>query len=176
MHTTVDAYLGERTGTFERRAVRYRAALEALRANGLSDESTLYDIGAGWTELDVTLRVEGGWKGRYIPIDLGHDLAHDLESWVPPRPAEFAVALEVLEHLDDPWRLVAELQAAVGCLVVSVPNPRTVDVLGIDRTHRTVITAGDLQARGFMVREELFYGGVYSAGERDALFAVWVSA
>ncbi|WP_431798579.1 hypothetical protein [Microbacterium kunmingense] len=51
MHTTVDAYLGERTGTFERRAVRYRAALQALQDRGLSDESTLYDIGAGWTEL-----------------------------------------------------------------------------------------------------------------------------
>jgi len=44
MHTTaVDAYLSERTGTFERRAVRYRAALDALRTRGLAGSSTLYD-------------------------------------------------------------------------------------------------------------------------------------
>lgn len=173
MHTTVDTYLSQRTGTFEKRAVRYRAALGALRDLGLSDSSTLYDIGAGWTELDVTLRVEGEWKGRYIPIDLGLDLHHDLESWSPPRPADYAVALEVLEHLRDPWRLVTQLQKSVTAIVVSVPNPRTVDVLDIDETHQTIITAADLAARGFTVREELFYGGVYSAGEKDALFAVW---
>jgi hypothetical protein len=174
MHTTVDEYLGERTGTFERRAVRYRAALDALVLHGLNDESTVYDIGAGWTELDVTLRVDGKWKGRYIPIDLGLDLAHDLETWTPARPADFAVALELLEHLEDPWRLVRELQAAVPVIVVSVPNPRTVDVLGIDRTHCTVITAAALEGVGFTVREALFYGGVYSKGEPDALFAVWL--
>lgn len=144
-----------------------------MQTNGLSDDHTVYDIGAGWTELDITLRVEGAWKGRYIPVDLGLDLSHDLETWTPPRPADFAVALEVLEHLDNPWRLVAELQEAVAVIVVSVPNPRTVDVLGIDRTHRTIIRAAELEAFGFEVREELFYGGVYSAGEKDALFAVW---
>lgn len=173
MHTTVDDYLNQRTGTFEKRAVRYRAALHALQALGLNDSSTLYDVGAGWTELDITLRVDGRWKGRYIPIDLGLDLRHDLEHWSPPRPADFAVALEVLEHLANPWRLVEELQGNVAGLVVSVPNPRTVDVLAIDSTHQTVITAADLEAHGFEVREELFYGGVYSAGADDALFAVW---
>lgn len=173
MHTTVDTYLSQRTGTFEKRAVRYRAALTALQGLGLDDASTLYDIGAGWTELDVTLRVEGEWRGRYIPIDLGLETHHDLERWTPPRPADYAVALEILEHLHDPWRLVAELQSAVTAIVVSVPNPRTVDVLAIDETHQTVITAEDLAAHGFAVREELFYGGVYSAGEKDALFAVW---
>ena len=173
MHSTVDTYLSQRTGTFEKRAVRYRAALRSLIDLGLNDSSTVYDIGAGWTELDITLRVEGEWKGRYIPIDLGLDTTHDLERWTPPRPADYAVALEVLEHLADPWRLIAELQDTVTAIVVSVPNPRTVDVLAIDDTHQTVITAADLAARGFTVREELFYGGVYSAGEKDALFAVW---
>ena len=169
----VDEYLAERTGTFDRRAVRYRAALTALQAHGLNDHDTVYDIGAGFTELDVVLRCDGRWRGRYIPIDLGIDPGHDLEIWVPPRAARFAVALEVLEHLDNPWRLVRELQQSVDVLVVSVPNPRTVDVLGIDRTHKTVIEACDLHAHGFDVREELFYGGVYSNGEKDALFGVW---
>lgn len=173
MHQLVDEYLAERTGTFDRRSVRYRAALEAMQAAGLDHHHTVYDIGAGWTELDVTLRIDGQWRGRYIPVDLGIDHHHDLEAWQPPRPADFAVALEVLEHLDNPWRLVHELQRAVPCIVVSVPNPRTVDVLGIDRTHRTIITQADLEAAGFTVREDLFYGGVYSGDEPDALFGVW---
>ncbi len=172
-HEEADAYLAERTGSFEHRAVRYRAALEALRSIGLDDSHTLYDLGAGMTELDVVLRVDGAWRGRYIPVDLGVDVRHDLEDRHPPRPADHAVALEILEHLSDPWRLVSRLKRAVNTIVVSVPNPRTVDVLGIDRTHRTVITAEQLQQAGFVVREELFYGGVYSDGDPDALFAVW---
>lgn len=71
MHAIVDEYLAERTNTFERRSVRYRAALTALKAHGLTDTDTLDDIGAGWTEPDVVLRVDGSWRGRYIPVDLG---------------------------------------------------------------------------------------------------------
>ena len=168
----VDEYLARRTGSFETRAVRYRAALRALTERGLSDDSTLYDIGAGWTELDVVLRTDGSWRGRYIPVDLG-TCGSDLETWVPPRRADFAVALEVLEHLEHPWRLVDEPQAAVDVLVVSVPDPDSVDVLGMDPTHRTVIGRRDLEARGFTVTSALFYGGHYSAGRNDALFAVW---
>lgn len=176
MHATaVDEYLAQRAGTFETRAVRYRAALEALTSHGLRDDRTLYDIGAGWTELDVILRTEGAWRGRYIPVDLG-TCGNDLESWVPPRRAEFAVALEVLEHLERPWRLVDELQASVDVVVVSVPDPDSVDVLGMDPTHRTVISRHELEARGFAVTSRLFYGGHYSAGRNDALFGVWTGA
>lgn len=172
----VDEYLAERTGRFEWRAVRYRAALAALQQYGLDDSDTVYDIGAGFTELDVVLRVDGGWRGRYAPIDLGIDpYHHDLERWGPPRRARFAVALEVLEHLERPWRLLHRLQEYVDVIVVSVPNPRTVDVLGIDRTHKTIVTECDLRDAGFEVREETFYGGVYSDGQPDALFGVWVA-
>lgn len=93
-----------------------------------------------------------------------------------PRPARFAVALEVLEHLDDPWTLIERLKSVVDVIVVSVPNPETVDVLGIDDTHKTIITADEFESAGFAVWEELFYGGVYSSGEDDALFAVWARA
>ncbi|SDH49532.1 hypothetical protein [Microbacterium sp. 77mftsu3.1] len=172
----VDDYLAERTGTYERRAVRYRAALGEMQLRGLSDDDTVFDIGAGYTELDVALRTDGKWRGRYIPIDIGIDPAHDLEQWEPPRSARFAVALEVLEHLADPWRLVSALQEAVETIIVSVPNPRTVDVLGIDPTHRTILTAAELTTRGFTVSERTFYGGVYSAGAPDALFGVWPPA
>lgn len=167
-----DGYLAQRTGTFEKRAVRYSKALTALQSHGFSDGHTLFDIGAGWTELDVVLRTEGNWRGRYIPVDFG-TCGSDLETWVPHRPADFAVALELLEHLDNPWRLVRELQAAVQVIVVSVPDPTSVDVLGIDDTHKTVITRDDLESHGFVVTSEMFYGGVYSGGANDALFGVW---
>lgn len=173
IHEQVDEYLAERTGTFDRRAVRYRAALEALQDAGLSDMHTVVDVGAGGTELDVVLRVDGNWRGRYIPIDLGVDVRHDLNWWQPQRTADHAVALEVLEHLHRPWQLVDKLKRAVRTIVVSVPNPRTVDVLRIDRTHVTVITRTQLERAGFSVREATFYGGVYSDGAPDALFGVW---
>ena len=60
--------------------------------------------------------------------------------------------------------------------VVSVPDPDSVDVLGMDPTHRTVIGRRELEARGFTVTSALFYGGHYSAGRNDALFAVWARA
>lgn len=86
----------------------YRAALGALRDLGLSGSSTLYDIGARWTELDITLRVEGEWKGRYIPIDLSLDLHHDLESWSPPRPADYRYREGAPDDSSHPCRRRAE--------------------------------------------------------------------
>lgn len=166
-----DAYLGERGGCYEHRAVRYRAAGHALA--DLDNQDTLYDIGAGMTELDYTLRREFDWRGRYIPVDMGVD-GTDLNYWSPVREVDHVVALEILEHLEDPERLVWDLQVQTRkAMVVSVPNPRTVDVLGIDPTHVTVVTRQMLEAWGFRVEERLFYGGVYSDGAPDALLAVW---
>lgn len=171
----VDDYLAERTGCYEYRAVRYRATADAFQSAGLDHQSTMYDLGAGWTELDFCLRAEYGWRGRYIPVDAGIS-AVDLDRWTPERPVEFTAALEIIEHLADPAALVRRMQAATTrMMVVSVPNPRTVDVLGIDDTHVTVVTREMLESWGFTVTEETFYGGVYSDGEPDALFAVWTA-
>lgn len=169
-----DDYLASRTGKYEWRSVRYRSAALALNATGhLNDRATVYDIGAGWTEFDYHLRTAWDWKGRYIPIDGGID-GTDLDYWSPKREVEFTVALEILEHLRDPGDLVELLQwKTKHRIVVSVPNPRTVDVLGIDPTHVTVVTREMLESWGFNIVERTFYGGVWSNGEPDSLFGVW---
>lgn len=169
-----DNYMDERTGKYEYRAVRYRHAIDAMIANGLDDSMTIFDVGAGMTEFDYTLRAEYNWRGRYIPIDGGID-GTDIESWVPPRNAHWFVGLELLEHLHNPYECLQRWidHANVG-VVVSTPNPRTTDVIGMDPTHVTEIHKGDLMRKGGMfVTEETFYGGVFSNGEPDSLFGVW---
>ncbi len=167
-----DSYMAERTGRFEWRAERYRAALDAMQELGLNHNQTVLDIGAGWTELDAVLRTDGRWRGRYIPVDFGVD-GTDLETWTSPRSVDFAVALEIIEHLRDPWRLVDELQRTAPAVIISVPNPETTDVLGMDDDHKTVIHRAELEDRGFVVSDRTFYGGFYSAGFPDALLAIW---
>lgn len=165
-----DDYLAARTGKYEWRAVRYRAALSALVAAGISDASTLVDVGAGWTEFDFCLRVDGGLRCRYIPVDGGID-GTDLNYWQPARDADFFVALEVLEHLTAPEWSVRMMKAATtpgGAIVISTPNPATTDVFGMDPTHITPITGDMLWDWGFDVSEHAFYGQ-----ERDSLFGVW---
>ena len=165
-----DEYLDARTGCYAYRSVRYGAAANSLA--GLSDSDTLYDIGCGWTEFDYHLRTAHHWKGRYIPVD-GAIAPLDLNLWTPPRPAEHFVALEILEHLFDPERLAMSMaEKASSTVVVSVPNPDTVDVLGIDDTHETCVTKEMLERWGFTVTEELFYGGVFSGGRKDSLLGV----
>jgi len=168
-----DTYMDERTGKYEFRAVRYRAAIEAMFANGLDDTMTVMDIGAGMTEFDYCLRKEYDWRGRYIPIDGGID-GTDLEEWEPVRDAHWFVALEILEHLNKWPTLVMHMQAkATQGIVVSTPNPRTTDVLGMDPTHKRAVHPAGLRTFNFKVTEETFYGGVFSNGEPDSLFGVW---
>lgn len=176
-----DAYLGARTGKYEYRRIRYRAALLAMQATmaeyqpfgrpiyGLCDEDTVVDVGAGWTEFDFCLRIDGGWRGRYIPVDGCND-GTDLETWVPPREAEWFVALELLEHLEDPDRLVRAMQGKCKKgIIISTPNPMTTDVLGMDPTHKTEIHQKMLRDWGFQhIMKKSFYGG-----KKDSLFALW---
>lgn len=168
-----DNYLDERQGKYEYRAVRYRAAADYMFSHGLNDTMTVVDVGAGMTEFDYTLRVEYGWRGRYIPIDGGID-GTDLNIWIPPRHAHWFVALEILEHLDNPYRLAQQMQwSAHSGVIFSTPNPATTDVLGMDPTHVTEVDRGRMGVLGFEVREDTFYGGVFSGGEPDSLFGVW---
>lgn len=167
---TSENYLQGRTGCYSYRAVRYNAAVSRMVDMGLDDEDLVVDVGAGWTELDFCMRTDWRWRGRYYPVDGMLD-GTDLEDWVPPRGAGFFVALEVLEHLRDPDRLLRHMAAAsTKGLVVSVPNPRTVNVLAMDPTHITVVTAEMLRAHGLTVEEHSFFGR-----PRDALFG-WRSA
>lgn len=169
-----DNYMDERTGKYEYRAVRYRKAIDAMYERGLDNSMTIMDIGAGMTEFDYTLRAEYGWRGRYIPIDGGID-GTDINIWKPARKVHWIVALELLEHLNNPYTKLGEWrQASTQGVVISTPNPETTDVLGMDPTHVCEIHANDLRTMGGMeVSEETFYGGIWSNGRPDSLFGVW---
>lgn len=174
---SADQYLDSRTGCYEWRCERYDAAITFLYDAGLTDEHTVVDVGAGWTEFDHRLRAShptipngyhDGWRGRYIPVDACID-GTDLDRWNPPREAEFFVALEVVEHLIQPWRLLCALKRhATKGVVISTPNPETTNVLGMDSTHRTAVPAYSLEAFGFHVETRSFYGK-----PDDSLFAWW---
>lgn len=165
-----DDYLAARTGKYEWRRVRYLTGLSALRAAGVNHESTIFDVGAGWTEFDYCLRVDGGLRCRYIPIDGCID-GVDLQHWTPSRKADYFVCLEVLEHLQHPGDLIHQMQIHTepgGAVIISTPNPEITDVLGMDPTHVTPISRAQLEDAGFEVSERSFYGQ-----ERDSLFGVW---
>lgn len=153
-----DRYLAQRASTYAWRRIRYRKAAGRLRERGLADTDTLVDVAAGWTELDYCLRHELDWRGRYIPIDGGID-GTDLNSWVPLRRAEWFVALEILEHLADPARLVQVMKAhADKGLIVSTPNPAVVDVMAMDPTHITAVPEETLDQWGLYVEVCTLYG------------------
>jgi hypothetical protein len=164
-----DGYLASRTGRYEWRCHRYDAAYDEVEEHGLyrTSDITVCDVGAGWTELGRRF-FERGFRGRYWPIDGGLDGA-DLNYWSPPRPVNWFVCLELVEHLRDPIRLIRAMQmAATDGVVISTPNPRTTDVLGMDATHVTPVSAEDLRFLAFSVSERSFYGQ-----PDDSLFAVW---
>lgn len=179
--TAADAYLKARTGRYEWRCVRYDAALTAMHTLGLNDAHTVVDVGSGWGEFGARLHSmsfhpfrdpqAGIWhpsRARYIPVDAAID-GVDLNNWVPPRRAEFFVALEVLEHLENPHSMMCRMSGyADRAVIVSTPNPETTDVLGMDRTHKTPVSRIDLEAKGFYVTERSFYGK-----PADSLFGVW---
>jgi 2-polyprenyl-3-methyl-5-hydroxy-6-metoxy-1,4-benzoquinol methylase len=167
-----DEYLAHRTGAYHLRCERYDATLQALHVHELRHGHTVVDVGSGWGEFGVRLHTGSeffkGTRARYIPVDACVD-GVDLDTWVPPRRAEFFVCLEVLEHLDHPERLLREMMAAADrAVVVSTPNPETTDVMGMDRTHRTPITRALLEGLDFNVSERQFYGK-----PADSLFGVW---
>lgn len=161
---TCDEYLDQRTGCYQYRTERYSAA--ASKMYPLLDSDTVFDIGAGMTEFDYYLRVSCGWKGRYCPIDGGID-STNIDDWTPPRDAEWFVLLEILEHLYKPAMLLEKIkQYATKGIVLSTPNSRTTDVLGMDHTHVTIIEFDMLKDLGFTVQERSFYGSPC-----DSLFA-----
>lgn len=170
-----DQYMAEREGKYEYRAIRYRAAIDAMLANGLDDSMTVVDLGAGMTEFDYCLRAEYNWRGRYIPVDGGID-GTDIRTWMP-RSAHWFVALEILEHLEN-WNTVVKRMkdAASKGLVISTPNPYAVDVLAMDPTHVVGIEPLALESEGFTVSNERFYGGTYGETRlgNDALMGVWI--
>lgn len=152
------AYLGERTGTYEWRCLRYAAAYDRLQTLGLAHGDLIVDVGAGMCDFDRYLRTVQAWDGRYLPVDGAID-GTDLNVWRPHFDADFFVALELIEHLRDPARLLFQLErhAAKG-VIVTTPNPEVVDVLAIDRTHVTPVGADELAERGYSVEALRLFG------------------
>ncbi len=165
-------YLAERTGTLEYRFLRYAAVADELFARGLDDGSLLADLGAGTCDFDVYLRAVRGWKGRYLPVDASIDGVDLDDGWYPRVGVDFAVAIELLEHLHSPQGLVRDAVQWAGVFVATTPNT---DVLGdeyvraIDRTHVRPIYMQDLHDWGVSeVRARSFFGK-----PDDSLLAVW---
>ncbi|MBT2491679.1 hypothetical protein J7E96_24755 [Streptomyces sp. ISL-96] len=164
-----EEYLRGHESLFYERKSRFAAAADRLRAAGLGDTDILVDVGAGLTELDVVLRVDHGWRGRYVPVDAWVD-GTDLADWTPPRAVEWFAALEVLEHLLDPEALVERFkQHALSGFVITTPNPDRVDVLAMDPTHVTPIDQKALRGWGMRTTLHNFYGAF-----QDGIAAVWV--
>jgi hypothetical protein len=153
---------------YHERASRYLTASDRLHRGGICDRDVLVDVGAGCTELDFCLRTEHRWRGRYVPVDGWID-GTDLEVWDPARAFDWFAALEVLEHLKDPERLVMVFREnARRGFVVTTPNPDVVDVRAMDPTHITPITRGDLEAWGLHTTVHNFYGT-----PADGLCGMW---
>lgn len=145
------SYLHERTGTYEWRCLRYAAAWDKLEELGLAQHDLVVDVGAGMCELDRYARTVRGFDGRYLPVDGAID-GTDLNVWWPHIEAEFFVALEVIEHLNNPLWLLRQLELrATKGVIVTTPNPDVVDVLAIDETHITPVYGETLTERGYEV-------------------------
>jgi hypothetical protein len=155
-----ETYLGARTGTYEFRCRRYAAVARKLQEMGLADGDLVVDVGAGRCEFDHFLRTSLGWTGRYLPVDGSLD-GTDIERWAPPetlRP-EFFVAIELVEHLHAPHRLMRRMRAhARKGVAVTTPNPETTDVLGMDATHVTPVHFEEFTARGWAAEKCSLFG------------------
>lgn len=162
------AYLGERCGTYEYRTLRYSTVWNCVSWIGVQDIDLIVDVGAGMCDLDRYIRQTRNFKGRYLPVDGSID-GCNLEHWWPQIKADFFVAIEVVEHLRNPARLIRGLQTmATKGVVLTTPNPRVVDVLALDRTHYTPITREFLEKLDFHVEATSLFG----AGD-DTLLAHW---
>lgn len=138
-------YRDTRRGTYEFRArARYKAVADRLFAMGLSDKHTVLDVGAGSCQFGQYLQ-ELGWGGFYVPIDAVLD-GTDLEAWEPSSRADFVVCIEVVEHLHNPWRLIAAMmRASRRGVVLTTPNADAVDVIACDPTHLSVVLREHLE-------------------------------
>lgn len=153
---------------YHERKSRYLVAVDRMLRGGLCDRDIVVDIGAGYTELDVCLRVDHAWRGRYVPVDGWID-GTDIEEWTPEFDCDWYAALEILEHLRDPRRLVEELKAsAKRGFVITTPNPEVVDVLAMDPTHVTPLPRGLLESWDLYTTVHNFYGR-----HEDGIAALW---
>lgn len=164
-------YLNARRGTYEFRCQRYEAVGEVMEVEGpfrdgcLNRWDSLCDVGAGRCEFRRYMR-EQGWCGQYRAVDGSID-GTDLNAWEPRLRYDWFVAIEVLEHLDDPYTLMQKLVAkARKGVVITTPNAETVDVLDIDPTHVTPLYPHDFKVLGWQHEIRSFF-----CKENDSILA-----
>lgn len=154
-------YLSERSSSYWFRCRRYKAVAQKLFDMGLANHHLLVDIGAGRCDFDYYLRVTHKWRGKYLPIDGVIDGTNiDNGLWNPPY-CDFITAIEVIEHLYKPTDFLAKtINRARHGVVITTPNPRTTNVLGMDRTHVSPISQKLLSTcfPDMQVEERSFFG------------------
>jgi hypothetical protein len=164
----------ESYGTFEQRSPEYQMVTGFLKGLGLADDDLVVDVGAGSCDMDHFLRTQGGWRGKYLPID-GATYGIDFNNlfphqYLPEAAADWYVCIETLEHVYDPESLVKAMQKrATKGVVVTTPNADVVDVVAVDSTHVMPIHPQDLEKWGFSVTKVNFN----ARDEHDTLVGVW---
>jgi 2-polyprenyl-3-methyl-5-hydroxy-6-metoxy-1,4-benzoquinol methylase len=149
---TCRVYQANRVSDYEFRCIRYDAVIDKLMELGMTDGETLLDVGCGRGELKQRLG-ERNIFVRYEGID-GALNGVDLNKWFPYYQHDWVVAIEVIEHLYDPMRILRDyVDMCSQGVVITTPNPRTVDVLGCDPTHVSVITPPMLAICGYKHKE-----------------------
>lgn len=152
-------YMHARRGDFEFRSkTRYAAVAAALVDMGLKDGDLIVDVGAGTCQFDHHMRTVEGWCGRYLGVDAVLD-GTDLNVWVPKMQADYFVCIEVLEHLEDPERMIRLMHNyATKGVACTTPNPAAVDVLTCDPTHISVVPAEMFEKYGWATWARSFFG------------------
>jgi len=160
-------YLAQRTGSYHFRARRYATVAVELARLGLADGDLVYDVGAGQCEFGKYL-YGSGWTGRYVPVDGAID-GTELDIWRPLVPADFFVAIEVVEHLANPLPMLAHFEGhATKGAVITTPNADVVDVRALDPTHFGPVYRATLEARGWNAYAAPLFGKT-----DDTLVATW---
>jgi 2-polyprenyl-3-methyl-5-hydroxy-6-metoxy-1,4-benzoquinol methylase len=153
---TCQNYIQSRKSCYEFRSIRYEAVFEMLNYFGLNNNHTVIDVGAGDGEFGKYL-YNSGFRGNYIPVD-GMIDGTDLNKWIPTRRTDFFVAIEVIEHLENPIEMLRKLkQCADNAVVVTTPNPVVVNVKAMDKTHISEIRPEDFYKTGYKVVPQIFF-------------------
>ena len=142
-------YIGSRHSSYEFRSIRYEAVLDTLKLLGFTDTASIIDVGGADGEFGKYL-IENGFKGKYQVID-GMIDGTDLNNWSPKgEDFDFAVSIEVIEHLKVPSDFLKSLDnVAKKGIVVTTPNPLVVDVKAMDKTHISPTYPKDFYANGY---------------------------
>lgn len=166
--TDCDAYLAGRRATYDMRVPRFSAAFVKMAEHSLTDTDIVLDFGAGSTDFHRFL-IEQEWTGRYWPVDGW--MGTDLQWWKPKRRVDWLIGLEVIEHLHMgvALQLLEDFKEWVTKgIVLTTPNPDTVDVLGIDETHKWACHAADLQRHEYLTEHRSHFGK-----DDDSILAWW---